>query len=447
MLRTTIRTTSLPPQKMHDSDSSDSEDEWLGEVVVPVLLIKRRLDEMRKRKARMRGIRRARSERRAFHYFGAIFVDEAFRRTYRMSRSSFEKLVSLMGPFLKNRSLPNATKGRAINGDAILTVREKVAISLRVLAGASYLDICSSYSIARSTVYSTFHRFLAICSSGCVQQLEISFPFDDDNRLRKLADDFAQATSNHSALYGCVGALDGLAVRIRRPTIEEASKPLDYFNRKGFFAINVQAICDSRSRFLYLSLETPGSTHDATAFAVSSFSKKWAAAATDDAKRKWWIAADDAYGATNNIITPWAGRRLDIFQDAFNFHLSGGNRNVIERAFGLLTQRWGILWRRLQVTLGRAPQVVVTCAALQNFIIGEKEQEIPVGMGPGAKRPAESFKDVSWQVQFQDDCATEVRPGSRRDHEKCPKRVFMTERLRSLGRIRPAVVKLRRASH
>ena len=102
-------------------------------------------------------------------------------------------------------------------------------------------------------------------------ELKISFPYDEKEKLRDMAGKFASSRSNRPALFGYVGALDGYAIRTRRPGVLEAANPNDYSNRKGFFALNMQAICGADCKFSYIFLDTPGSTHDATAFALADF--------------------------------------------------------------------------------------------------------------------------------------------------------------------------------
>ena len=157
----------------------------------------------------------------------------------------------------------------------------------------------------------------------------------------------------------------------------------------------------------------------------------------------WWTAADEAYGASENIITPWPGRNLDMFKDAFNFFLSGGNRNVIERAFGLLTKRWGILARALSVCLERAPLVVITCAALQNFLINQKEEFTHPSSDYATDEAPEKHDEHPSEMHAQDECVTEPRPLARRDREKSMARFRMTTRLRELGQIRPSIIRSR----
>ena len=382
----------------------------------------------KRRKGRRRTVRYIRSDARSSLKFGEVVTDEEFRGAFRMLRSTFARLVSILKPHIGKTLTERNTVAREEAGYAIVGVRERVAISLRLLAGASYHDIAMIFRVSHSTIYDVFHRFLEIVTSNKLQELQIKFPFDDDAKLEQLAEGFMKSTSNHPALYGCVGALDGYAVRIRRPCLSEEAKPNDYMSRKGFFAINVQAICDARCRFLYIQADTPGSTHDATAYALSSFQKKWEA---QEGKGPWWIAGDEAYSITENLITPWPGRNLDLFKDSFNFHFSGGNRNVIERAFGLMTERWGIFWRKLHVSLRRASQIVLACAALQNFLVDNQEESPSDGGSSGRAQ----------HLFFQEECALEERPGIRRDRERCRKRFEMTQMLRSAGRLRPEVVR------
>ena len=409
--------------------SSSSDEETNFQCVITLIEHSARVYvQEKRRKGRRRSIRYLRSNARSSLNFGAVVTEEEFRGAFRMFRSTFARLVSVLRPHI-GRKLPDTNiVGREAAGYAIVGLRERIAICLRLLAGASYHDIAMIFRVSHSTIYEVFHRFLDVVASNSIQELQIKFPFDDDAKLEQLAEGFMKSTSNHPALYGCVGALDGYAVRIRRPFVSEESKPNDYMSRKGFFAINVQAICDAKCRFLYIYADTPGSTHDATAYALSSFCKKWE---SQRGTNRWWIAGDEAYSITENLLTPWPGRNLDPFKDSFNFHFSGGNRNVIERAFGLMTERWGIFWKKLHVSLKRASQIVLACAALQNFLIDNREENFPDG---GCSTSVQ-------HVFFQDDCALEERPGMRRDRERCRRRLEMTQALRSAGQLRPAVAR------
>lgn len=68
-----------------------------------------------------------------------------------------------------------------------------------------------------------------------------------------------------------IAAIDGLAVRITKPDV---GNPAQYYNRKGTYSVNLQAICDHRCNFLWWSTRAPGSMFDALAFEMSTLSTR-----------------------------------------------------------------------------------------------------------------------------------------------------------------------------
>ena len=69
---------------------------------------------------------------------------------------------------------------------------------------------------------------------------------DQNYHLDKIKQEFAWVTNG--AVRGCVGAIDGVAIRIRRPLSSDSGlfgrvdNPALYFNRKGFYSVNMQAV-------------------------------------------------------------------------------------------------------------------------------------------------------------------------------------------------------------
>ena len=63
------------------------------------------------------------------------------------------------------------------------------------------------------------------------------------------------ACSIHNDILGCVGCIDGYLVHICAPNDEEVSNVHAYFSgRYKKFGINIQCVCDSMCRFLYVSV-------------------------------------------------------------------------------------------------------------------------------------------------------------------------------------------------
>ena len=78
----------------------------------------------------------------------------------------------------------------------------------------------------------------------------------DPDALAELSKGFERL--NNEALVGCVGAIDGIAIEITKPCPWDTIFPKQFMNRKGFFSINCQAICDANLRFTWVSLKSPG---------------------------------------------------------------------------------------------------------------------------------------------------------------------------------------------
>ena len=70
-----------------------------------------------------------------------------------------------------------------------------------------------------------------------------------------------------------------------------------------------------------------------------------------------------------------AGRGLGEWRDSFNFWLSH-SRQAVERAFGMLVQRWGIFWRPFTFSFERWPLVIILCCKLHNFCL-DRNAKIP----------------------------------------------------------------------
>jgi hypothetical protein len=181
-----------------------------------------------RRRSRRRGMARFMSNTRGLH-------DVEFHRAFRMSRGSFDRLLSKLGPELTR----DQSQGLRSCGGSIEPAC-RLAIAVRILAGASYVDIMLAFRLAKSTVYAVFKE--TILAIGATMQLP-GIPFDDEVALRKCSIQFITLRNPPSPLHGCVGAVDGLLLHITKPA--DRYNPAHYFCRKGFYAIPLQVVCDS----------------------------------------------------------------------------------------------------------------------------------------------------------------------------------------------------------
>lgn len=70
--------------------------------------------------------------------------------------------------------------------------------------------------------------------------------------------------------HQCVGAVDGSHITIKAPPEYHA----DYYKRKGWYSIMLQAVVDSSYRFIDINVGWPGMLHDARVFSNSKMFAK-----------------------------------------------------------------------------------------------------------------------------------------------------------------------------
>jgi hypothetical protein len=86
----------------------------------------------------------------------------------------------------------------------------RLALTIRMLVGASLLDMTLVFRIASSTVYGVFHSTVASIPK------RIAMPGLPVSRLNlhSLALAFIGSRQPPNPLYGCIGAVDGICIEI-----------------------------------------------------------------------------------------------------------------------------------------------------------------------------------------------------------------------------------------
>jgi hypothetical protein len=285
-----------------------------------------------------------------------------FRSMFRMSHACFLTILEKIGPYMeRDRSQSDKAGG-------YISPSMQLGMSLRYLAGDSYLDIHDTYGVSKSSFYSLVFE----CLQLIVQHYPIVFP-SDPAALKNLADGFQQRQHKHMRVFlYALGVLDGILLKIRQPTVKEIAQPTLYHCRKGFHAWNVQAICDAHKTYTYCAIDMPGSTHDSRTFANSSLAHAIGAGCFPD---HYYFLGDAAYKGTSSILTPYVGN-LRADESVFSFYHSS-LRMTIEGSFGMLVNKWGILQGPIRLKISRAPVVIKACMALHNLIITHDLPQAP----------------------------------------------------------------------
>ena len=176
--------------------------------------------------------------------------------------------------------------------------------------------------------------------------------------------------------------------------------------------------CDARGKFLMWSCTGAGSCNDIISWREAWFNQN--VIAKNKLPEEYYIIGDDAFSCTKQLLTPWAGQRLGVNKDAFNYHLSA-RRQVIERAFGMFTRRWGIFSRRLECSLFHWAPLTLVCAILHNLCI-DKNIPIPISRYDKDIRP----KDA-WTIFLNDENSNVDIEVAKRDSGS--RRLMITESL------------------
>ncbi|KAL2096763.1 hypothetical protein ACEWY4_005970 [Coilia grayii] len=86
------------------------------------------------------------------------------------------------------------------------------------------------------------------------------------------------------------------------------------------------------------------------------------------------VVADDAFPLKTYVMKPYPGRHLSEERLIFNFQLSSARR-MVENAFGILTQRWRVYQRRMQLAPDTVDKVIKATCVLCNYLRKETAED------------------------------------------------------------------------
>jgi hypothetical protein len=296
------------------------------------------------------------------------YTAKDFKRRFRMKRYQFEFLIDL----IRQKIEPNeAGKLQAIRSSgSYVTAELRLCAAMRILAGGSYLDAADLFAIAASSIWDStvWPVVLAICQSTDPALDNIRFPFDDESLLREHEATFKKTAGPHWSGPGTVAAGDGCAVGIEQPTSKQVGGDVhSHHTRKYEWAFGFILFCDAKCQIMSVEATHVSSAHDAEMYSSGSVFE-----GIHDGKLPAWahVVLDSAFACTEQELTPWSRGKnpLSKAKDTFNYHLSA-QRQCVERVFGILQARWGILWRPIKVDFERVKFLLLALCRLHNYIM------------------------------------------------------------------------------
>ncbi|XP_033747150.1 putative nuclease HARBI1 [Pecten maximus] len=282
-----------------------------------------------------------------------MYTDEVFRRLFRMSRDTFSVLVDFI------TECPDWQRHHTGGYDPI-PVDKQLYVTLWYLGGTDTINkIADRFGIGEASVIECRKRIIKTILNHLKSRF-IKWP--SPGEMAEEADVFSQ----RNGFPGIIGALDGTHIHISKPK----DHPQSYFNRKGYYSIQMQAVCRHDMRLTHVFVGYPGSCHDARVLKNSDIWNN----GLQLCNNTYCILADGAYPIRRWLLTPYRDNgHLGNRERRYN-HYHSSCRVVIERSFGLLKGRFRRLQNLQTSSIKTACQIIMASSVLHNICILQKDE-------------------------------------------------------------------------
>ena len=187
-----------------------------------------------------------------------------------MDHAAFQKLYKILQNGIMEYLAQKSTGESFYVPNGPIDCQVRLAMALRYFAGGSYLDILMSHGVGKTDFYNSVWAVVHAVNNE--DELMLQFPQTVDE-CTATANEFAARSK--ASFNNCVGCIDGVLLWIEKPRKKEcATVGVDsgkfYCGRKGKYGLNMQAVCDARRRFTFVSIQHPASASDYLSFATST---------------------------------------------------------------------------------------------------------------------------------------------------------------------------------
>ena len=282
------------------------------------------------------------------------YDDENFRGRYRMSKNSFRKLVTIIWPQEEIRS------GRKGYSKEI-----KLLVTLRFLASGSFQQVTGD---TIGIWQSTGNRIINQVAKKIAQLSPQFISTPDRTNLPQIKKGFFDIIPDRypsaKPFPGVIGAIDCTHVKITATGVPNREV---YRDRKNNLSLNIQAVCDHRLLFWNVVCRWQGSVHDSRIFANSELKGYF-----EENPNLGYLVGDSGYPLRRYLLTP-ISNPVTRAERGYNFS-HAQVRNCIERAFGVLKQRFAVLKGTIKQDMAHVVTTIMACFVLHNFLILEKDE-------------------------------------------------------------------------
>ncbi|XP_058821147.1 putative nuclease HARBI1 [Topomyia yanbarensis] len=276
--------------------------------------------------------------------------DDSFIKSFRLSKEAFRYVLTEI-----QDEFPYARKSS-------LSAQEKLAACLRFFAEGNYQYGAGQdfhVAIAQPTFSKVLTDMLGILERKlCPKWISLEMSPEEQRRAKL---NFYRK----SGIPGVIMCVDGTHIRIIPPSQDRNL----FYNRKGFYSLNVLIVCDDQQRIRFVDSSFQGSNHDSHIWRVSSARAFFEHQHRNgDVNTK--ILGDAGYPSEPWLVAPFRAAEEGSAESDFNQRHALG-RGIIERSIGVLKNRFRCILgaRQLHYVPKKAAQIINVCCALHNICL------------------------------------------------------------------------------
>jgi hypothetical protein len=281
-------------------------------------------------------------------------LDE-FKTFFRVSRTSVQTLQNWIVEVSVESGDTSIINRTSSGGTPQKPLGDRLLLMLWYMASQDkYASLADRFGLSESTACCSVRELLEFMTEYLLNKI-IVWPSSDE------CDEISQLYKELRGFDGVIGMIDGSHIPIQKPEI----RGVDYYNRKDFYSVILQAVVREDLRFTDIFTGYPGKVHDARVFKNSPLYSKGPTLCSGNRH----ILGDSAYPNLPWLLVP--------FKD--NGHLSGAQvhfnkvhssiRSTVERAFALLKGRFKRLHFINQKHISTIVNTIVSACILHNICI------------------------------------------------------------------------------
>lgn len=209
--------------------------------------------------------------------------DENFRDRFRLNKQTVVFVSGLVEEKIKSFTVRNHA----------VTPINMLLIALRFYAtGSFFINIGDHFNVSKQSCGRIVHKvshYLALLGRDFIKM-----PNNGQKRN--------YVSSTFFKICGfpnVIGAIDGTHIRLQSPGGENAEI---YRNRKGYFSLNVQVVCDANLKISDVVCRWPGSAHDSRIFNNSLLKARF----ENNEFGNCYLLGDSAYASKRYMLVPLA---------------------------------------------------------------------------------------------------------------------------------------------